>query len=234
MEGSYGSVKSSDSLVFSHDGVRVIAGAGKNIADITVLTGDQDLYDPGHTDWVNTVAYSPSGRLIASGADDWTIRLWDLNTANAREPALHGHAGDVLSAKFCSDGRFLVTGSSDRTIRLWDLAKTWALQGDDKTPLNSLALARYDEEGWLVSPSKEQEGWSVSLCEEQLVSWKVSPSTGLLLWVPPEYRGYLEIGGHSRVIATHRVVVTAEDGVIYQGEEWTRCWRPPTSVTVAS
>jgi dipeptidyl aminopeptidase/acylaminoacyl peptidase len=74
----------------------------------------------GHAAPVATVAYSPDGKWIASGAADGTARLWDASTAAAFGAERRAHGEPVTSVSFSPDGRRLVTASMDRTIKLWD------------------------------------------------------------------------------------------------------------------
>lgn len=48
----------------------------------------------GHTDAVHSVSFSPEGKIIASGSDDYSIRLWDTNTGK-EILKLNGHSGCV-------------------------------------------------------------------------------------------------------------------------------------------
>ena len=71
-----------------------------------------------HARAVNALALLPDGRL-ASGSDDETIRLWDLETEEAVQ-ILRGHEGSVAALAVTSEGD-LASGSYDGTVRLWSL-----------------------------------------------------------------------------------------------------------------
>ncbi|CAG7854448.1 COMPASS-like H3K4 histone methylase component WDR5B {ECO:0000303/PubMed:19567704} Short=AtWDR5B {ECO:0000303/PubMed:19567704} [Serendipita indica DSM 11827] len=83
----------------------------------------------GHTEVVETVAFSPDGSRIVSGSWDQTIRLWDAETSQSLGEPLRGHTGPVTAVAFSPDGSRVVSGSDDQTIRLWD-AETGQSSGE--------------------------------------------------------------------------------------------------------
>ncbi len=74
----------------------------------------------GHTDYVNSVAFSPDGARLVSASDDYTARIWDV--ASGAELLSLEHPGYVYGAAFSPDGSLIVTGSADGVVRLWDAA----------------------------------------------------------------------------------------------------------------
>ncbi len=74
----------------------------------------------GHTDDVNSVAFSPDGRYALSGSGDNTVKLWDIQTSRDIR-TFKGHTDKVNSVDFSPDGRYVLSGSDDVTVRLWDI-----------------------------------------------------------------------------------------------------------------
>ena len=80
---------------------------------------DEPLTLKGHSGGVLSVAFSPAGKLLASGSTDNTVKLWDTDTGTELL-TLKGHVRAVTSVDFSPDGRRLASGSEDSSIILWD------------------------------------------------------------------------------------------------------------------
>ncbi|MEM4723487.1 MAG: serine/threonine-protein kinase [Candidatus Hadarchaeum sp.] len=72
----------------------------------------------GHIDWVRSVTFSPDGKILASGSDDKTIKLWRVSDGSLIR-TIEGHTDWVRSVTFSPDGQILASGSKDTTIKLW-------------------------------------------------------------------------------------------------------------------
>lgn len=107
--------------------VSVIAGAATVLAFVVgFLVGHYWQRRPApmhHDKAVHSVAFGRGGKLLASGSEDHTIKIWSI--PDQREVrTLRGHTSSVNSVAFSNDGRLLASGSTDKTVRIWNV-DTW-------------------------------------------------------------------------------------------------------------
>ncbi|HEY2148622.1 MAG TPA: WD40 repeat domain-containing protein, partial [Pirellulales bacterium] len=74
----------------------------------------------GHRGQVYSVAFSPDGTLLASGAEDHTVKLWSVATGECRA-TLAGHLADVNCVAFSTDGHVVASAGDDGSVRLWNV-----------------------------------------------------------------------------------------------------------------
>ncbi|MEV0998904.1 WD40 repeat domain-containing protein [Nonomuraea sp. NPDC050202] len=75
----------------------------------------------GQSGRITAAAFDDSGTVLAVGASDGTVLLWETATGR-RRGLLRAHTLPVTSLAFAPGGALLVTGSEDQTARLWDVA----------------------------------------------------------------------------------------------------------------
>ncbi len=75
----------------------------------------------GHTGAIYSVAWSPDGRRIATGAADKTARIWDP-FKGSQIRSLAAHATTVYAVAFSPKGDVLATAGDDKLIKYWNVA----------------------------------------------------------------------------------------------------------------
>jgi WD40 repeat protein len=87
-------------------------------------------HEQGHFNNIKSVAYSPDGALLASGAHDGTIHLWDTSTWKSIKK-LANHRGHVEGIAWSPDSTKLASVGNDAVIRIWGLGDGQNMITDD-------------------------------------------------------------------------------------------------------
>jgi WD40 repeat protein len=95
-------------------------GSDKAIRVFDAQTQKELLTMMGHTGRVTALAFSPDGKLLASGSADRSIGLWEA--ATGKELRRFKVADGVTAVTFSPDGSRLMTREANQTVREWDVA----------------------------------------------------------------------------------------------------------------
>lgn len=73
-----------------------------------------------HKKSVNSIAFSPDGKILAGGYADGNVKLWESNSGKQIKSLIR-HPYPIISLAFSPDGNILACGSGSGSITLWDL-----------------------------------------------------------------------------------------------------------------
>jgi WD40 repeat protein/predicted Ser/Thr protein kinase len=83
-------------------------------------SGEENILT-GHRGAARGLAFSPDGKLLASGSLDGTIKLWDVATRQC-SATLPGHMEETSDVAFSPDGRTLASVNERHSVKLWHVA----------------------------------------------------------------------------------------------------------------
>ena len=100
-----------------------IVAASPTECDIIILdalTGSQTAVLSGHTQQIQSLAFSSDGTFLVSGSCDTTVNLWDVQIGGIVR-TFCGHSDSIRSVSISADNTMIASASDDGTIYLWNI-----------------------------------------------------------------------------------------------------------------
>jgi WD40 repeat protein len=137
-------------------------------------TGQWQRTISAHSSPVLSLAFNSEGQWLASGSQNKTIKLWDVERAEEQPLYVinNAHQSQILSLAINSQQQILVSGGAGRAIKLWDLAT-----GEKRSPKH--ILEGHAGQVWCVAVSPDGSKIASASADFTVKLWDIQ--TGDLL-----------------------------------------------------
>ena len=126
-----GNTNAIKTMAISPDGKQIIVSQNNRTLKLLDVVTGIEIKTFKHTSNVNSVAFSPNGKMFVSGSvlkgsEGKSVKLWDIKTGNEIR-TFSGYNFDIASVAFSPNGKYILASSGlgyseeHRSIKLWDI-----------------------------------------------------------------------------------------------------------------
>ena len=229
-------------VAFSPDGTQIAAdGANGGVRVILLDTRSaaeimrRDSND--EATYINSVAFSPDGRYVASAVTLRWAYLWELSSDRSKGWGRTG-ASEVYAVAFSPDGRYLATGNDDGEASLWEVSSWWTDDvGSEHIQLggNVRAVAFSPDGRYLAADAYDGSNTTVTIYDvtRNTTAWRIDPDIYEVYALAFSPNGkYLAVGGDDERITFYRIGtdITEVKAISAMGQVNDLAWSPDGSL----
>jgi WD40 repeat protein len=145
---------------------------------------DAKLSLEAHEHGTRCVAFSPDGKLLASGGDDKTVKLWSMPSGKLTLTVQHPQT--VKSLAFSHNGKLLATGDAGENTRVWDIAGGKAICEIKDTADARRVFFSPDDKQVITGGSSTVQTWDIVTGKR--LRWFALPSQPVDMSISPDGR----------------------------------------------